>query len=148
MTTALATPAEPAAAEPAAAEPAAAEPAAEEPAAEEPAAEEPAAAEPAADEIIVELVGGRTITVDPSEPTRLAVFMTGRNNAWQNSAWAGAEATAAELGIEYDIFDGQFDPAVQFQQYENALQTGRYNGFVVLASDGKPGLRDHDRAST
>jgi len=67
---------------------------------------------------------------------RIAFFSAGASNNYLINAIEHAEKTAKELGMEIDIFDGRFDALAQFNQIQNAIATGKYDGFVVEAVDG------------
>ncbi len=73
---------------------------------------------------------------DSNKPKRIAFFSSAASNNYLQTAITHAEKTAKDLGMKLDVFDGQFDPLVQLNQIQNAITSGKYDGFVVEANDG------------
>ena len=67
--------------------------------------------------------------------TRIAFFASSSQNGFNQAIWEGVQEVAAELGIEADVFDGEFNAEVQLAQLEDAVASGNYDGFVLLAND-------------
>ena len=66
---------------------------------------------------------------------RVAFFAASSQNGFNAAVWEGVAAAAAELGIEAEVFDGEFNAEVQLAQVEDAVASGRFDGFVILAND-------------
>lgn len=69
------------------------------------------------------------------EPLRIAVFAAGTSNSFLLAQNEEAEKEAAKQGVDLDVLDGKFDPAVQYGQMQTALQTKKYNAWIVQAND-------------
>lgn len=81
-------------------------------------------------------VGGGYVIKTNGEPLRIAFFALGSNNSYLDAQNEEAFIVADKLGIELDLFDGQFDPARQMDQMQVALASGNYNGWLVQAASG------------
>ncbi|MCB1485824.1 MAG: sugar ABC transporter substrate-binding protein [Bauldia sp.] len=81
----------------------------------------------AADEAVTIDVGnGKTVEV--TGPIRLAYFAPGSNNSWLQAAIKGVEDAIAKVpGASVTVFDAQWDGVKQFNQVQNALQSGQFN---------------------
>lgn len=66
---------------------------------------------------------------------RVAYFAASSQNGFNQATYAGVEKKAAELGYETEIFDGQFDAAVQYNQIEDVLAGGQFDGMIVAPND-------------
>ncbi|GAB3060233.1 sugar ABC transporter substrate-binding protein [Sediminivirga luteola] len=75
-------------------------------------------------------------SVDAVEDLRVAYFSAGSSNQYLQAAIDEANVFAEENGFELDVFDGEFDAQVQFDQMQTALTSGRYNAFAVEPNDG------------
>ncbi|MEH7505517.1 sugar ABC transporter substrate-binding protein [Neobacillus drentensis] len=71
-----------------------------------------------------------------SKQKRIAYFSAGATNNYLQTGIDHAEKTAKELGMNIDVFDGRFDPLAQLNQVQNAITSGKYDGFVIEAVDG------------
>ncbi len=123
---------EPAATPAPAPEPAPAPPPAPEPAPEPPPAPEPAptpAPEPA-----------------PAEPVQVAYLSASTANTWLAASREAMEEVAAANNIQVTEFDAQFDPAMQQQQFQDAIATGRYAGIVLVSISGAGAIPDVEDA--
>ena len=67
--------------------------------------------------------------------TRIAFFASSSQNGYNQAIWEGVQEVANEMGIEAELFDGQFSAEVQLAQIEDAVASGNYDGFVLLAND-------------
>lgn len=65
----------------------------------------------------------------------IAFFASSSQNGFNQAVYAGIEEKAAELGVETAIFDGQFDAERQYNQIEDVLAAGNFDGFIVLPND-------------
>lgn len=74
--------------------------------------------------------------VENVEDLTIAYFSAGSSNQYLQAAIDEANTFAQETGVTLDVFDGQFDPQVQFDQMQTALTSGKYNAFVVEPNDG------------
>lgn len=70
-----------------------------------------------------------------AEAYSVAFFAASSQNGFNAAVYEGVEAAAAELGIETTIFDGEFNAQTQLNQMEDAIASGQYDGFVLLAND-------------
>ena len=66
---------------------------------------------------------------------KIAFFAASSQNGFNQATYAGIEERAAELGVETAIFDGQFDAEKQYNQIEDVLAGGNYDGFIVMPND-------------
>ncbi len=98
------------------------------------ASESPSVAE-SATESATESSASAESTLKPAD-LRIALFSAGTNNEYLQAGIAGAQAAAAAVGAQIDVFDGKFDPQEQFNQLQTALTSGKYNAFVVEPNDG------------
>jgi len=69
------------------------------------------------------------------EPKRVAFFAASSQNGFNQAVWEGVKTAADGLGIESEVFDGEFNAEVQLAQVEDAVASGRFDGFVILAND-------------
>jgi ribose transport system substrate-binding protein len=67
---------------------------------------------------------------------KVAYFSAGSSNQYLQAAIDEAETFASDEGFTLDVFDGQFDAQVQFNQMQTALTSGKYNAFAVEPNDG------------
>ncbi len=73
--------------------------------------------------------------VAEAQTKRVAYFAAASQNGFNQATYAGVEAKAKELGYETEIFDGQFDAAVQYNQIEDILAGGQFDGMIVAPND-------------
>lgn len=71
-----------------------------------------------------------------ADTPRIGVFLAAAGNSYAQAHLEGARAAAEEFGAEIQEFDGKFDATTQFAQVQDAIASGRYDGFVVSANDG------------
>ena len=71
----------------------------------------------------------------PEESFSVAFFAASSQNQFNAAVYEGIETAAAGLGVETTIFDGEFNAQVQLNQMEDAIASGRFDGFVLLAND-------------
>jgi len=67
---------------------------------------------------------------------KVAYFSAGSSNQYLQAAIDEAETFAADQGFSLDVFDGEFDAQVQYDQMQTALTSGKYNAFAVEPNDG------------
>src|SRR3990172_305008 len=87
-------------------------------------------------EVEIDIGGGKTVTLDASEPLSIAYFVVGTSTSYLQANGDAAKAAAAEIGATIDVFDAEFAPEKQLNQVENALQSGKYNAFVFQPVSG------------
>jgi ribose transport system substrate-binding protein len=75
-------------------------------------------------------------TVENVSDLKVAYFSAGSSNQYLQAAIDEAQKYAAEEGFSLDVFDGQFDSQVQYDQMQTALTSGKYNAFAVEPNDG------------
>ena len=87
-------------------------------------------------DVSIDVGGGYTIKTE-GKPLRIAYFAVGSNNSYLQASYDEAKKTATKLGVKLDIFDGEFDPAVQQNQMQSALASKKYNAWIVQPSSGE-----------
>ena len=66
---------------------------------------------------------------------KIAYFAAASQNGFNQATYEGVEEMAAKLGYETEIFDGQFDAALQYSQIEDVLAGGQFKGMIVAPND-------------
>lgn len=81
--------------------------------------------------------GGAEATPSPGagEGYSIPFFAASSQNGFNQAVYEGVQLAAERLGVETTIFDGEFDAQVQLNQMEDAIASGQYDGFVLLAND-------------
>ncbi|RWJ58453.1 MAG: sugar ABC transporter substrate-binding protein [Mesorhizobium sp.] len=68
-----------------------------------------------------------------ADPTRIALFAFAADNAFSLSSLEGLKDAAEEAGdVEVEFFDGAFDADRQFNQIQDAVASGRFDGMLLL----------------
>jgi ribose transport system substrate-binding protein len=70
-----------------------------------------------------------------AEPLSVAFFAASSQNGFNAAVYEGIQKAGAAQGVETTIFDGEFSAQVQLNQMEDAIASGRFDGFVLLAND-------------
>ncbi|WP_442581127.1 sugar ABC transporter substrate-binding protein [Mesorhizobium sp. ASY16-5R] len=70
-----------------------------------------------------------------AEPYRIAYLAASRPNIFNQAVFEGMQNAAKELGVELEIFDGEFNPSKQFSQVEDVVASGKFNAIAILAND-------------
>ncbi|HZO06788.1 MAG TPA: sugar ABC transporter substrate-binding protein [Solirubrobacterales bacterium] len=71
------------------------------------------------------------------DPVSIAMFLVATANTHQQAALKGAEQVVEEDGnASLRAFNGNFDPATQSNQIEDATASGQYDAFLVNSIDG------------
>jgi ribose transport system substrate-binding protein len=83
--------------------------------------------------LVVSAVSGALAQDEDSQ--RVAFFAASSQNGFNAAVWDGVAAAAEGLGIEAEVFDGEFSAEVQLAQMEDAVASGRFDGFVIVAND-------------
>lgn len=66
---------------------------------------------------------------------KIAYFAASSQNGFNQATYEGVQEMAEKLGYETEIFDGQFDAAVQYSQIEDVLAGGQFAGMIVAPND-------------
>jgi ribose transport system substrate-binding protein len=69
-------------------------------------------------------------------PVTLAFFMASAANSYAQAQLEGVEEVAERMNATVETFDGQFDSQRQYSQLQDAVASGRFDGFVVSPNDG------------
>ena len=70
-----------------------------------------------------------------ADELNIAFFASSSQNGFNQAVYEGIEEKAAELGASTAIYDGQFDAELQYNQIEDILASGKFDGFIVLPND-------------
>jgi ribose transport system substrate-binding protein len=66
----------------------------------------------------------------------VAFLASSSQNGYNKAVWEGIQAKAKELGnVDVEIYDGEFDANVQFNQVQDVSTSGRYDGIVIVPND-------------
>lgn len=90
--------------------------------------------EPSGESVSVDVGLDKPIVVKTKKP-RIAWFGAVAN-LYVQAQQKGMQDRAKELGLEFTTFDSKFDPLVQMQQIQNAIQSKKFDAFVVDPFDG------------
>ena len=71
----------------------------------------------------------------PGSKHTIAFFAAASQNGFNAAVYEGVKEAAAKAGATAEIFDGQFDAGLQLNQVEDAVASGRFDGFVIVPSD-------------
>jgi ribose transport system substrate-binding protein len=77
----------------------------------------------------IDVGNGQTVTTGCHAP-RIAAVVFATNNVYLQSNIKAAQETAAKLGAELTIFDGQWDPTTTFNHIENIIASGEYDAII------------------
>lgn len=70
--------------------------------------------------------------VEVQGPIRLAYFAPGTSNAWLQASTNTVKAAVAKIdGATVTVFDAKWDGTTQFNQVQNALQSGKFNAAII-----------------
>ena len=75
-------------------------------------------------------------TASATEEHKLAFFGASAENIYTQYMYKAAVKKAEELGSSLEFFDGKFDGAAQIAQMQDAITSGRFDGFVAMPNDG------------
>jgi ribose transport system substrate-binding protein len=70
-----------------------------------------------------------------ADPLRIAYLAASRPNIFNQAVFEGMQKAAKELGVEIEIFDGEFNPSRQFSQVEDVVASGKFKAIAILAND-------------
>lgn len=79
--------------------------------------------------------GGGSAAAGEGERVRIAFFGLASENAYTQYAFRGAEEEAKKQNAELSFFDGKLDGPTQIKQIQDAVTSGRYDGFVIMPND-------------
>lgn len=79
--------------------------------------------------------GAATGDTTESEPIHIAYFTPLIAHDWARVSIESATKTAEENGATVEVFDSGGDPAKQYAQVQDAVTSGRFDGFVIMAND-------------
>ena len=66
----------------------------------------------------------------------IAFFASSSQNGYNQAVYDGIEQAAEEAGnVETEIFDGEFNAEIQFNQIEDVVASGRFDGYVIVPND-------------
>lgn len=81
----------------------------------------------------------QTTTTAPEagdDPLRIAFFASSSENAYNQAVWEGVQQAVAEAGnVEAEIFNGEFNAELQFNQIEDVVTSDRFDGYVIVPND-------------
>ncbi len=66
-----------------------------------------------------------------SKPMNIAYLSFAVQNSYDAPMLAAAQATAAAYGAKLTVFDANNNPQTQQQQFQDAINSGQYNGIIV-----------------
>jgi ribose transport system substrate-binding protein len=79
---------------------------------------------------------GSAPSSDGGQPLSIAFFASSSQNGYNQAVFDGIEQAAAEAGnVTAEIFDGEFNAETQFNQIEDVVASGRFDGFVIVPND-------------
>lgn len=93
-----------------------------------------AASEQSGKPVSIDVGLSKPLVVKTKEP-RIAWFGAVAN-LYVQAQQRGMQDEAKKLGLEFTTFDSKFDPLIQMQQVQNAIQSGKFDAFVVDPFDG------------
>lgn len=82
-------------------------------------------------------VGNMKVPVDQSKPLAIAMFLPATNTSYLQANIKGAQDAAAKLGGTVSVFDGKLNPMNQLNEMQNAIQSGKYNAFLIFPLAGQ-----------
>lgn len=75
-------------------------------------------------------------TEAPTGVLRIAFFASSSQNSYNQAVYEGVQKAAAEDGnVETEIFDGEFNAELQFNQIQDVITSGRFDGYVIVPND-------------
>lgn len=75
------------------------------------------------------------VSASPAEPLSVVFFAASSQNGFNQAIYDGVEKAGQALGVQTTILDGEFNAQLQLNQVEDAIASGQYDGFVMLAND-------------
>lgn len=71
-----------------------------------------------------------------AEKVSVAMFPYAFGNPYAEANIEAAKAKAEQLGVELELFDSGFDASKQFNQVQDAVASGKYQGLLISPDDG------------
>jgi ribose transport system substrate-binding protein len=81
-------------------------------------------------------VGDGKLITGGCDPLKIAFIGAGSNNTYMQSNIQSSKETAEKLGGSVDFFDPNWTTTVQYNQAQNVLAGGKYNGIIGGVLDG------------
>ncbi|WP_053387687.1 sugar ABC transporter substrate-binding protein [Leucobacter japonicus] len=81
-------------------------------------------------------LGASQLTIDDPEGLNIAFFNAAMDTTYTQAMAKGVQDMADELGVNVTEFEAGWDANKQLAQIENAIDSGKYNAFVVYAAEG------------
>lgn len=75
-------------------------------------------------------------------PVQIAYLSASSANTWLQASRDAMEEVAGANDIEIVEFDAQFDPALQQQQFQDAIASGQYAGIMLVSLSGAAAIPD------
>lgn len=96
-----------------------------------------AKSKPGLPQVSIDVGGGRKISFKKGEPLKIAYWGYGSGFTYSAPEFEGAKKEPKRLGVQVTVFDPAGDPTKQVTQIQDAMNSGKYNAFVVypLATD-------------
>lgn len=92
-------------------------------------------------------LSGASLAVAQDEPIEVAYMSASSANTWLGASLEAMEEVAAANNIIITEFDGQFDPALQTTQIQDAIAADRYDGMIMVAIAGSAVFPDLEAAA-
>ena len=83
---------------------------------------------------------------EPAEPVQVAYLSASTANTWLAASRAAMDEVAAASNVEIIEFDAQFNPALQQQQFQDAIAAGQYAGIILVSLAGAGSIPDVEDA--
>ena len=69
-------------------------------------------------------------------PLSIAFFASSSQNGYNQAVYDGInQAADADGNVTAEIFDGEFNAETQFNQIEDVVASGRFDGYVIVPND-------------
>jgi ribose transport system substrate-binding protein len=76
-----------------------------------------------------------TTKTEPAKQIRLGYLITATQSTWGTSSVEAATKAAEAAGATLEVFSAEYDAQKQLQQCENAVTTGKFDGFLIYPVD-------------
>jgi ribose transport system substrate-binding protein len=88
--------------------------------------------------LVALLSAGSGVAAQDEEGYRMAFLSAASENGFNQAVFQGVNDAleASGTGSTADIFDGQFNATVQFNQLQDLVAQGQYDAFIIAANDG------------
>jgi ribose transport system substrate-binding protein len=85
--------------------------------------------------VSLETGGGPKVNI--AKKLNIGLFMVAESNQYQQQVVKGAQAAAQKYGATVTPYDGKFEPSVQINSIQNALQKGEMNAVILHPTSGE-----------